>query len=392
MSEKVECVADGANQSLRVGDWVAGVRIEPRVHTLVGRVKRLTPTTAVIAVTWVSEPDPSLSGLALRQRAQVGGDTRVGLARVFRLAIAVTEPSDEPNPSLQRATERARELIARAGEARTGTGTGTEMETGSLVDAYREAIQTLQATRDELAAANGEVTRLKELVRGDGLTDDGNSVLNRHATQLRYASALDRAIPGYVEGQEEVRSVAWGLAEVVLRVRDRELGMLRQRLSLDAESLLETDSTPETAAVERGVDQKRARQLLRLVELPEDGTSWMDTLMAVVKLKVTAARVNSAEREAATLREWTRVARYAVGANVEPDKLEALADWLDQLDRLRAVPGARPSDEIQRDLRTWAALMRRSACDEITRLSQEMEVEAAEVTRKLGEVDRGCGG
>lgn len=384
MSEKVECVADGANQSLHVGDWVAGVRIEPRVHTVVGKVRRLTPTTAVIEVTWVSEPDPGLRGLALQQRAQVGGDTRVGLARVFRLAPGAGE--EQPNLPLQRAVERARELIVHAGEVRAETGTG------NLVDAYREAIQVLSATRDELAAANAEVARLRTLIQGDGLTEGrGESVLDRHAVQLRYASALDRAMPGFEESSEEVRQVAWGLAEVVLRVRDRELGMLRQRLSLDAESLLETGSEPEAPVGERGVDRKRATQLTRLLEL-DAGVTWMDTLMAVVKLKVTAARVGSAERETATLREWTRVAKYAVGANVEPDRLEALADWFDQLDRLRAVPGARPSNEVQRDLRTWATLLRASAADELSRLGQEMEMDAAEVTKRLGEVDRGCDG
>lgn len=314
MSRWLERVVDGAGQKLRVGDRVAGVRVEPRVHTLVGRVKRLTPTTAVIDVTWVSEPDPGLREPALRRRAQVGECTRVGLTRVFRLSHSA------------------------------------------------EA--------------------------GDGLTEGaGESVLDRDLVQLRYAAALDRVVPGFVEDAEEIRPVAWGLAEVVLRVRDRELALLRQRLSLRSENLSETGEKPETATGERGVDRKRALQLTQLLDL-DAGVTWMDTVMAVVKLKVTAARVNSAEREAATLRGWTRVARYAVGANVAPDRLEALADWLDQLDKLRAVPGARPGDEVQRDLRTWASLMRDAACDEITRLGEEMETETGTDVRE----DRGARG
>lgn len=381
MSELVEnekTARDALGHTLTVGDWVAGVCIEPSVHTFTGRVEALGTVTATVRVAWVSEPDAKLRDpYKLRQRAQVGERRRVYLARTFRQAG-----------------------VSAGVEASAGEGAG---------------------------------------VNEDGLTENEHDVLGRQVTQLRYAAALDRHLPGWGERgekeREEVRQEAWALADVVLGVRDRELGMLRQRLALaaavdrgeldlpgkaecdgverepstcrcgcegcqhhcaahagtvDAEEPPDVINEPLQRAARRArelirrrdetaerdgalgwaADRERARHvatLARLLGAPEDET-WGALLTRVAKLKVT---VEGVEREARVRAEAWQLGEWARVAGVNPDRLEALADWLDVVDQGRGVT----DDGVQRDLRAWASQVRTANADELSRLGQEMQGE-----------------
>lgn len=231
-----EATRDGAGQPLRVGDRVAAVRLDP-THTVVGEVASLGARTCVVRVGWVSDPDPGLGAYGLRRRAGVGEETRVYLARTFRLG---------------------RLDGGEGGQVTCVCGCpGCEHHCGAhqgLVERERRRVETrhLQLRRalgvPDPAGEGARETWLETLIRvvrlrlghapasdagGHGLREgDGGSVLDRQVVQLTYAAALDRALPGYVAGSEEVRQVAWGLAEVALRVRDRELTRLRGRLAL----------------------------------------------------------------------------------------------------------------------------------------------------------------
>jgi len=230
-----EATRDGAGQPLRVGDRVAAVRLDP-THTVVGEVASLGARTCVVRVGWVSDPDPGLGAYGLRRRAGVGEETRVYLARTFRLGRLDGGEGGQ--------VTRVCECGCPGCEHHCGAHQG-------LVERERRRVETrhLQLRRalgvPDPEGEGARETWLETLIRvvrlrvrgagarGDGLREgDGETVLDRQVVQLTYAAALDRALPGYVEGSEEVRQVAWGLAEVALRVRDRELTRLRGRLAL----------------------------------------------------------------------------------------------------------------------------------------------------------------
>lgn len=246
-NETGEAARDGAGQALRVGDRVAGVRLDP-THTVRGEVLRLGTTTCTVGVDWVSPADPELRTHGRMRRARVGEETRMHLVRTFRLgagadagegtnAARVQQLEGQLQASLQREFEGAtRSRLAGQLARMLGLVEGTP---------WLSSLATVAKLRSRVDELGGYVGA--GVTQGDGLGDETGTVLDRQVVQLRYAAALDRNLPGWTERREregrvttgerdasfeEVSTVAWALAGVVMGVRDRELRLLRQRLDL----------------------------------------------------------------------------------------------------------------------------------------------------------------
>lgn len=275
-----EAARDGAGQPLRVGDRVAGVRLEPS-HTVVGRVVRLGAVTCMVRVGWVSDPDPELGAYGLARRARVGDETRVHLTRTFRLGTeAAAEAESDAGTTedaagggvaeLRLTTELAEvRAVAAARETRV-----RQLET-QLAAALRRGFEDDSRTRlaaqlaramglregtpwlASLATAIKLRTRVDELggyvgagvTSGDGLTDDARTVLNRVTVRLTYQAALNAAFNVAVSREAAVSA----MTDAVMGVRDRELRMLRQRLDL-ADQLHQLDLQGEDAGRGEGAE------------------------------------------------------------------------------------------------------------------------------------------
>lgn len=270
-----EATRDGAGQPLRVGDRVAAVRLDP-THSLRGEVVRLGAVTCVVRVGWVSDPDPGLGAYGLARRARVGDETRVHLARTFRLGQVDGDAGGVAEQRLTTELAEVRETRVRQLETQLAAALrrGFEDDSRTRLAAQLARAMGLREGTPWLASLATVIKlrlRVGELgghvgagvTSGDGLrdADDGGAdVLSRQVVQLRYAATLDRELPGWREHQargvsaaEEVRPVAWALAGVVMGVRDRELGMLRQRLDL-ADQLHRLDLQGEDAGRGEGAE------------------------------------------------------------------------------------------------------------------------------------------
>ena len=267
MSE-ISVAMDGAGRTVHVGDWVGAVRLKPKPHTVVGKVVSLGTERARVKVTWCGEM-PNKVGYHLTaywrrtfllasvdEDSVMAGplpdvetsdenkseDVDAGRAalRARHLARVLGQPEDTGWGSLLVQAMRLSTAQKRAEEAARG---GTEVDNWVTM-AFQEALQDAYTAMD---VGIGETTLRKLadacVVAHHRLNDDGLStvgsetVLDRQIVRLRYAAALDKNLPGYAEREERgethvVSPAAWGLAEVVMSIRDRELRMLRQRLQL----------------------------------------------------------------------------------------------------------------------------------------------------------------
>ena len=226
-NETGEAARDGAGQALRVGDQVAGVRLDP-THTVRGEVLRLGAETCTVGVTWVSNPHPGLGSYARARRAGVGSQVRLHLARTFRLG-AGTDAGEGASERVAQLEGQLQASLRREFEGATRSRLAGQLARmlglveGTPWLASLATVAKLRSRVDELGGYVGA-----GVTQGDGLGDETGTVLSREGVRERYRTALDATFAVAMNREGAIAA----MTDAVMGVRDRELRLLRQRLDL----------------------------------------------------------------------------------------------------------------------------------------------------------------